>query len=70
MAAANVTRYRTTRDILVPKGTLVIFVSVMKQDIRRVAQALVKFGADAQYTWMMDFDDALDSKLIEKIPDG
>ena len=68
--APNLNKYRTTKDIVVPKGTLVIFIAHMKQDIRRAAQALISHGKDRQYTWLMDFDEAIDSKLIEKIPDG
>ena len=51
-------RFRTTKDILVPKGTSVIFVSYQKHEAYRQAQALVRVDADKLYQWNMDFDDA------------
>ena len=70
MNAANTNRYRTTRDILVPKGSRVIFIKHVKQEAYRLAQALVGHGPDMQYEWTMSFDDALKAGLIEKIDDA
>jgi hypothetical protein len=69
MAAANITKYRTTKDIVVPKGTHVVFVNHMRQDVVRAASAVVGVGKDMHYDWLMYFDDALESGLIEKVPD-
>ena len=41
---ANNSKYRTTKDIIIPKGSNVIFVSRMKQEATRKAQALVNLG--------------------------
>jgi hypothetical protein len=60
-------RYRTTKDILVPKGTNVIYVSKQKQHSYRLARALIRISHDMIYEWQMDFDDALRARLIEKI---
>ena len=70
MAAANVNKYRTTRDILVPKGTRVIFINHIRQENYRLAQALVSPGPDLQYEWTMNFDDALREGLIEKVDEA
>jgi ABC-type molybdenum transport system ATPase subunit/photorepair protein PhrA len=67
MSAANRTRYRTTRDIVVPKGNNVIFVSHMRQDTYRLAHSIVRISPDMIYEWQMAFDDALASGLIEKV---
>ena len=63
-------KYQTTRDILVPKGTLVVYVHKMKKDVERVANAFVRAGPDMHYEWIMYFDDALRLGWIEKVPDG
>ena len=60
-------RFRTTKDILVPKGTSVIFISHQKHEAYRQAQALVRVDADKLYQWNMAFDDAIAAGLIEKI---
>lgn len=69
MVNINTTRYRTTRDILIPKGNHVIFISHIRQDAYRLAQSLVTLNADTQWTWEMDFDSAIKAGLIEKIND-
>ena len=61
-------RYRTARDIVVPKGQIVVFVSKMRKEIERTALAVVNAGPDTQYEWTMYFDDALRSGLIEEVP--
>lgn len=65
--SANRSKYRTTKDILVPKGTHVVFVSHQKQEVYRLAQALVRISEEAIYEWHMNFDDAVREGLIEKI---
>lgn len=65
--AANLNKYRTTKDILVPKGTRVIFIGHIRHEAYRLAQALVGHGPDMQYEWQMSFDDALKAGLIEKV---
>ena len=65
--AANLNKYRTTKDIIVPRGTRVIFIRHIKQEAYRLAQALVGHGPDMQSEWTMSFDDALKAGLIEKI---
>jgi hypothetical protein len=67
LSPAAVSRYRTTRDILVPKGTNVVYISQQKQHTYRLAQALIRFSEDMIYEWQMNFDDALRAGLIEKI---
>ena len=64
---ANNSKYRTTKDIIIPKGSNVIFVSRMKQEATRKAQALVNLGGGRIYDWMMDFDAALEAGLIEEV---
>jgi hypothetical protein len=66
---ASPIRYRTTRDIVIPKGNIVVFVSRMKQDVARLALAIVSAGPDVHYEWSMNFDDALAAKWIEKVSD-
>ena len=66
-AAANVNKYRLTKDVLVPRGTRVIFISHIKQDAYRLAQALINIAPDMQYTWEMDFDSGLKAGLIEVV---
>lgn len=64
----NVSRkYRTTRDIVVPKGSRVVYVGRMKKDMSRLATALVRWDHDKVYEWIMHFDDALEAGLIEEV---
>ena len=67
MAAANVNKYRTTKDILIPAGTNVVFVSRMRQDVYRAAMAMVKAGPDMHYEWLMNFDEAIKLGFIELV---
>lgn len=67
MSAANINRYRTTRNIIVPAGTTVVYVSRMKKDVERVASAIVSAGPDMHYEWQMHFDDALELGWIERV---
>ena len=60
-------KFRTTKDILIPAGTNVVYVARMKQDVVRMAQAIVKAGPHQHYEWLMHFDDAVSRKLIEEI---
>jgi hypothetical protein len=68
-AAVNPNRYRTTRHITVPEGTIVVFVKRMRKDVERVAQAFVKVSPDTHFEWQMHFDDALELGLIERVPE-
>ena len=68
MSGPNLNRYRIARDIIVPKGQIVVFVAKMKKDIERTALAVINAGPDMQYEWHMYFDDALRSGLIEEVP--
>ena len=70
MKSPSVAAYRTTRDIVVPKGNRVIFVSHIRKEAYRLAQSLVSLKPDMLYTWEMDFEDALRAGLIEKVPDA
>lgn len=63
-------KYQTTRDILVPKGTAIVYIHKMKKDVERVASAFVRAGPDMHYEWHMYWDDALRLGWIEKVPDG
>lgn len=61
-------KFRTTRDILIPKGSPVVFVARMNKVVERTATAFVKAGPDMHYEWLMYFDDALAAGLIEEMP--
>lgn len=60
-------KYRTTRDIVVPKGSRVVYVGRMRKDMFRLATAMVRVDEDKLYEWLMQFDDALASGLIEEV---
>ena len=66
-ASNTANRYRTTKNILVPKGTRVIFISHIRQDAYRLAQALVNVNPDMQFEWTMNYDDAMTAGLIERV---
>ena len=70
MSNPGTEKYRTTRDILIPKGTLIVYIHRMKKDVERVASAFVRAGPDRHYELTMFWDDALKANLIEKVPDG
>lgn len=60
-------KFRTTRDIIVPKGSNVVYIGRMKQEVTRLAHAFVKAGPDIYYEFLMNFDDALELGWIEEI---
>ena len=70
MTASVTGKFRTTRDIVVPRGTNVVYVHRMKMDVERVARVFIRAGEDMHYEWQMFWDDALRAGLIEKVPDG
>ena len=60
-------KYRVAKDIVIPKGHAVVFVSRMKHDIVEAVTALVSVGGDRHFDWYMYREDALDAGLIEEI---
>lgn len=60
-------RFRTTKDIVVPKGSPVVYIGRMKQDVERMVQVIVKAGPHKHFDWLMHFDDALEAGLIEEV---
>jgi hypothetical protein len=66
-AAVNISKYRTTKPIIVPAHTNVIFISHIRQDSYRLAQALITINPDLQYEWNCGFDAALKAGLIERV---
>jgi hypothetical protein len=67
MSAANRNLYRLCKDVTIPKGNRVIFVSHQKVDAYRLAHSIVRVNPDMLFEWTMSFDDALACGLIEKI---
>ena len=63
-------RYRLCRDLTVPKGNTVVYVSKMKKDVERVAMAIFRISEDIHGEMHVYFDDALRAGLIEEISDG
>jgi hypothetical protein len=63
-------KYRVVKDIVIPKGHHVYFVSRMKHDILEAVTAMVPVGPDRHFDWYMFRDDALEAGLIEEVPDG
>ena len=59
-------KYKTSRDIVIPRGTTVVYVRQMKHEVMETAVALVTLDPLHSYEWMMSFDDALTSGLIEE----
>jgi hypothetical protein len=70
MTSSVTGRYRTARDVTIPKGTLVVYIHRMKKDVDRVANAFVRAGPEMYYELQMHWDDALRLGWIEKIEDG
>jgi len=64
---ASKCKYQTTKDIFIPKGTSVVYVGRMRQEVERTAQAFIPAGPNMHYEWLMYFDDALKIGLIEKV---
>ena len=60
-------KFRTTRDIVIPKGNPVVFVAHAKQEVYRLANSIVRLNPDMIYEWSMSFDDAVLAGLIEKV---
>ena len=65
MAKAN---YRTTRDIVIPAGTPIMYIRSMKHHVTHQASALVNIAPNMSFDWMMYFDDAFTIGLVEEIP--
>jgi hypothetical protein len=63
-------KYRIAKDIVIPKGTKVLFVSKMNQAIVEAMTAVVGVGKDMHFDWIMYREDALESGLVEEIEDG
>ena len=61
-------KYRIARDIMLPKGTTVVYVHKMRKDVERTALAIVRAGEDMHWEFQMFFDDALRAGLVEEIP--
>ena len=59
--------YRTAKDILLPKGNVVVYVHRMKKDVERTALAVVRAGEDMHWEFQMHWDDALRAGLIEEV---
>ena len=59
-------KYRTAKDIVIPKGHRVIFVGRMKHDILEAVHAVISAGPDKHFDWFMGRDDALEAGLIEE----
>jgi hypothetical protein len=60
-------KFQTAKDIVIPKGTRVVYVSKMRQEVSNMASVMMSVGAHKHYDWLMHFDDALGSGLIEEI---
>lgn len=60
-------QFQTAKPIIIPKGTKVVFVNKMHQSVVNMAQAVVGVGKDAHFDWLMYFDDALETGLIEEV---
>ena len=60
-------KYRTAKDIVIPKGHNVVFVGRMNHEIVEAVTALVNIGDDRIFDWYMFRDDALAAGLIEEI---
>lgn len=60
-------KYRLTQDIVIPKGTRVIFIAHIRQEAYRQAQALISHSPYAQSEWQINFDEAIKAGLIEKV---
>ena len=63
-------KYQFAKDVVIPRGTHVMYVKHMRQDVVAAATALVGIGKDMHFDWLMYFDDALEAGLIEEVPDG
>lgn len=59
-------RYRTAKEITIPKGQSVVSVSRMKHEIIDSALAVVRVGQDTHFDWFMSRIDALEAGLIEE----
>lgn len=64
------TDYRTTKDIIIPKGTHVMAVTSMRQHVVHAAMAVIAVGKDAHFDWLMYVEDALREGLIEEVQKG
>jgi hypothetical protein len=60
-------KYRLARDVTLPKGNVVVYVSKMKKEVERVALAVISLGEDAHGEFSIYFDDALRLGLIEEV---
>jgi len=60
-------KYQTAKDILIPKGTRVVRVSKMSQQVNNMATVLMGVGKNAHYDWLMYFEDAVATGMIEEV---
>lgn len=60
-------KYRMAKDLVVPKGNVVVRVSRMRKEISNIAMAVISLGDDMHAEWHMFFDDALRAGLIEEV---
>jgi hypothetical protein len=67
---ADKKKFQTAKDIVIPKGTRVVYIGKMRQEITNVASVLMGVGKHAHFDWMMHFDDALEAGLIEEVEEG
>ena len=62
-------RYRLCRDLTIPKGNVVVYVSKMNKRVERVAMTIFRISEDVYGETHVYFDDALRSGLIEEVPE-
>jgi len=59
-------RYRTTADIIIPAGTVMIDAPTRRSTSGKV-DGVIGHGRDHSSTWIVEKDDALELGLIEEI---
>ena len=60
-------KYRTAKEIVIPKGHRVVFAGRMRQDLLEMVAAVVPVGPDMHFDWLMARTDALEAGLIEEV---
>ena len=63
----NQRRYRTAKEIVIPKGSSVVYVNKMNHVVTETALVMIVLEGDYSFDWMMQFQDAFASGLIEEI---
>lgn len=64
--AKNSERYRTTADIVIPAGTILMSPPVASTRWGRDWEAVVGHGRDHCSTWSIDIEQGLEAGVIEK----